>query len=153
MKLPSKKELLIVLAIAFFAASPFVVSYIMNRPRDIGPRLEFIAEKNHGCSWIMGVLTLGFCGDKEANHSYYFATDMSESEVESYFKGVTLVNAVPGYNNGRQESSYITFSRNGQAASVELFFNVDATGVQLNTNKAHVLDIDAASYKILRQSY
>ena len=48
----------------------------------LGDKLEYIGKEDFGC-------TIGFC-DHEADSVYYYATNMSTQEVESYFRNATV---------------------------------------------------------------
>lgn len=84
------------IGLAVLAVATISVLSFINRPQNIGPNLEYLGEKNFGCSWAEGIITLGFCGDRESNHTYIYATDMNQQELESYFSKADEVTLLPG---------------------------------------------------------
>jgi hypothetical protein len=60
----------------------FGVKAYLERPQDLGPGLEYIGKSNYGC-W--------FVCDSTPASVYYFATDMTQDELKTYFKGATYV--------------------------------------------------------------
>ena len=136
----------------FFVTVALLVGYIykqnVTRPQNIGPKLEYVGQANNGCTWWQGILTLGFCGDRESNHSYYYATDMNESEIIPYFKNATNIDLLPG-----SDSNAYNFEKDGEFAMASFYLAIEAESPFSDTQKKYIFEISADGYEIIKASY
>jgi hypothetical protein len=135
----------------------------MNRPQDIGPKLEYIGEANFGCSWVAGILTLGLCGDREPNHAYIYATDMDEAEFKTYFTKATKLEAQPIHNYDPpyiQTGTELYLRKDNQAATINYYLDAQKyfskagrDTAHIKTSKPHIVEIYKVEYQLVKNSY
>ena len=80
----TKKQWWMMLASALIIVGALIITNIVNQPKDLGDKLEYIGKKNTACEWWQVPLFMGWCHDPK--YDYYFATDLSKANIETYFK-------------------------------------------------------------------
>ena len=147
----TKKQWWMSIGIAFLLVAGlagYMYTQNLTEPKDIGPKLEYIGQVNNGCTWWQGILSLGFCGDRESNHSYYYATDMDESEIISYFKNATNIYLLPG-----RDSNAYNFEKDGEFAIANFYPAVEVNSSLAKTQKKYIFEISADGYEVVKNSY
>jgi hypothetical protein len=80
-----KARFLLLLAALFIGILMFVLVQSLEKPENLGPKLEYIGTETTGCPLPLPLGYLLLCS-QEPGKEYYFATDMREEELKSYFK-------------------------------------------------------------------
>lgn len=153
----TKKQWWVIAAVA--ATVVFFMYQLINAPKDIGPKLEYVGQKNYGCSWWQGVFTLGLCGYKDTNSSFFYATDMNESQLKSYFKNANIelqpVHDIdPPYPHISTEFRFHLGEEYATAMyhlDAQAFLTKDA--LDIKTDKPHIFEVNKSSYEIINKSY
>lgn len=77
-----KKYQLVLVGLTVVLLAFFNIKAYIERPQDLGPELEYIGKSDYGCYF--------FC-DASPGSVYYFATDLTQEELELYFTKATYV--------------------------------------------------------------
>ena len=85
----SKKRWLLVgfICLLIIAVASFIWAKT-NEPNDLGPELTYIGKKDFGC--------FVFWCDSKPYSEYYFATNLSKADIDTYFKDAKLVQNIDG---------------------------------------------------------
>ena len=143
------------LVAALLAAVVFFIYQLVTTPRNIGPKLEYVGSKNVGCEWWQIPLYMGWC--QGPSYQYYFATDMTQTEVEKYFKQAQFIDAdstVSGDSNYR----YLTYSVAGAHFQIGYFDREStrsflASESSFKTDKPNLVVIGDDAYQDARNAY
>ena len=151
---PVKKKLipLTILALAVILLAWGISSYL-SRPTDLGNSLKYVGHENYGGCVL-------FWCETEGGTTYYFATDLGEEELKTYFKSAS-------YNenqNNEQTSTDKYYSKQGHAFkttdSNQIFvigFYNDPTNIEKTINieqspKQHLISIDKKYYNLAKSA-
>lgn len=147
----TKKQWWIGILIAIVAVMSVSIGYrILTTPQNLGSKLEYIGTYNAGCEWWQIPFYMGWCSGP--SNDYYFATDMTENEIKSYFS-----QASPSGQdgNGTGSSANYTFkeisfnTKNNTTFGVYYYDNTSKI-ISLKhlkeTTKSHVISISASDY-------
>lgn len=143
--------------IATVAAIVVVFMYqLINTPKNIGPKLEYVGTKNVGCEWWQVPFYMGWC---QGPSYYYYATDMNESQLKSYFKNANIelqpVHDIdPPYPHISTEFRFHLGEEYATAMyhlDAQAFLTKDA--LDIKTDKPHIFEVNKSSYEIISKSY
>lgn len=157
MKKFTKKQWWIAGLLVIVAIIGIFIYQIVTTPRNIGPKLEYIGTYNAGCEWWEMPFYLGWCAGP--SNAYYFATDMSENEIQNYFK-----NAAPSQNENKTTGSSTNYAfkeldfhlKNGGVFAFYYYDNTQAVIDELDlhkTTKNHIISISADDYQKAKSAY
>jgi hypothetical protein len=135
--------ILIAIWVAFYAwgsssySSPDV-------PRPLGDKLEYIGKEDYGC-------TGGLC-DSGPSSTYYYATDMSIEEIESYFK-----KAATEHPSDRESSSTRIWLKTSSGKSFIVRYYDDKNTIVEKYNltasqRKYVISLESTNYETARAS-
>lgn len=154
-----KKQWWIGGTVVFILTAVFFVTQAINAPKNLGSQVEYIGQKNFGCAWWQGVLTLGFCGDRDVNHSYFYATNLSEYQLKSYFKNAKVeLKPIYGINPPYPQTSIEFRFRIGQDYATAMYYPdaqsyISDNASNLKTDKQHIFEVNKTSYELIKKSY
>lgn len=163
LKITKKQWWLGVILLCVIALAGICVWNYVNRPQNIGPKLEYIGEANFGCSWVEGLLTFELCGDRDTNHMYIYATNMDQAEFKAYFTKATIVDTQPNTDcvSSCTKTGIWLWLRKGEAtAMINYYFDGQgylAKGgldtMNIKTSKPHIVEIPRVDYQLVKSSY
>jgi len=100
---------------------------------------------------------MGWC--QGPSYYYYFVTDMDEKQLEAYFKNASI-ELVPQYDSTPpypQVSTELRFHVGKGYATAMYYSNAQSFLVEhklkSNDSGLHAIELDAASYEIIKNSY
>lgn len=148
---------IIIILLVIFVAVGGAYLWLRNQkpePQNLGPQLEYVGTHNSACEWWQTPLYAGWC--KGPSYEYYFATDLNEETLKTYFKNVSkATSASPGGSNADYSFKYLNYAVNGSDFYLTLYDNttnvLKAFGLK-QTGKPYVISLTDKNYELARKA-
>lgn len=144
--------------IVLAATIPFPLEFNSKTPKDIGSSLEYIGKKEQTCTVVS---TLIFFCNPNVPDTYYYATDMSQDQLKTYFKKAKY-DDYPNANAGKAttDSQHVGFIllKDSEVGFGFDFYNYDnAKAIREDLHlkaspKANILRITEGQYDLAQES-
>lgn len=140
-----KNRFLVMLSIIFVVLTTFfgAKTYI-ERPQDLGSRLEYVGKSDYGCYFLCGVLP---------SSVYYFATDLNQSGLKNYFTKAAYVehpNSGGGFSSTYQFEDLFFKPFGSDEEFLINFYDDTQAVIESNhlkqTNKQFIISIDSSHF-------
>ena len=122
----------------------------VTHPADLGSGLEYIGQHKFLCYFW------GLSCYREAYSEYYFATDMSEDQLKTYFKGAEFQTMGTGGGGAGFNFDDLAFkATNGQKFDLQYYYGIKSSEIfpdVKNTTKSYGVSMTENDYKIAKQA-
>lgn len=156
-KLSKNKIITLVLTAVLIIVAVIGVNIIQNQPQDLGPELEYIGKRHTGCPLPLPLGYIMLCSS-EPGEEYYFATDLSNEELKTYFKNAHFVEQLTPTRGTAPDYNYEYVEFKNSAGSFTFFYYDNTTNVRSAFKlkpsvKTHIVSIDEKGLSIARKPF
>ncbi len=146
------KLFIILIATLVIIATIGVIAYIIT-PKDLGPKLHYIGKKDYGCLQF----PLFFICPNDVYSVYYYATDLTQDDLKSYFKSAQYVDdkADGGGSSANYSFAHVNFKKNNKDFVFTYYNNTQAVITDNNlkdTSLPYIISIGDFDYDLAKSS-